>query len=171
MWYFAAAALILSVPAIAWLHRYSSSKPTRWAKEVDVSTLMDSWWTYCALHLKGELVDKKEICSFQEFCSSVRAAEYSEVPLAGLLASAHNVGKHRLAADSVEAAYPPEDRPRGEYDIESVKSLMNCSDSITPVLVLKDGDRWVFLDGTHRLLAAKLLGGPEASIRVCWVGM
>lgn len=61
---------------------------------------------------------------------------------------------NRLLAKTIEEAYPPNNRPRGIEDIKLVKYHMKHNDS--PIVIIKEKDREILVDGVHRLIASKL---------------
>lgn len=78
-----------------------------------------------------------------------------------------------LAAKSPEDIFPENDRPRGIADIDSVKYHMVTENHTDPIMILcikneNNGsdkpDKYILLDGVHRLAAAYLLDCP---IRYC----
>lgn len=56
-----------------------------------------------------------------------------------------------------EKAYPIEDRPRGDKDIESVNyyiKLLQNKQIINPIWIIKKNGKYILLDGVHRIIAS-----------------
>jgi len=141
----------------------------KWTKHIDPETLFESFGWY-----SHETKDSNKM-SFEDFTKRVIwHSSYEQVSLEQLLTMPNVQGlpRHRLQAQTPHEAYPVSDRPRGqEGDIDRIVSLQ-ASDSVSPVVLLSSGRTWLFLDGTHRLLAAKFLAngdGSAALIRVLWI--
>lgn len=73
-----------------------------------------------------------------------------------------NVQNHRadVNATTIDEIFPPEDRPRGEADISSIKYFMESGNDVDPIMVLKYDNELYVIDGVHRLVAAYLLNCP-----------
>ena len=66
-----------------------------------------------------------------------------------------NIDPIRLMKDP----YPEGNRPRGQRDLDSVKfhrRMIRKGGHISPIWVAKKGDRYIILDGVHRLVASNL---------------
>ena len=81
-----------------------------------------------------------------------------------------NIGWHRLTNVSCpEDAYPLHDRPRNDKDILSIYFHINViigvnKSKMSPPVVFKIRNKYIFLDGMHRLVALFLTKKP---IRIC----
>jgi hypothetical protein len=67
-----------------------------------------------------------------------------------------NINKNRLA-ETVELAYPENDRPRGENDLSSVKyhqELLKNGDELEAIWIIEKNGKKYILDGFHRLAAS-----------------
>uniref|UniRef100_A0A6C0DCD6 Uncharacterized protein n=1 Tax=viral metagenome TaxID=1070528 RepID=A0A6C0DCD6_9ZZZZ len=67
-----------------------------------------------------------------------------------------NFNSNRLQ-DSAIKAYPISDRPRGAADINSVKyyqRLIKKNKVITPIWLLLKNNKYILLDGAHRIVAS-----------------
>jgi ParB-like chromosome segregation protein Spo0J len=66
-----------------------------------------------------------------------------------------NVNPLRLSQDP----YPEGDRPRGQRDLDSVKfhrRIIRKKGNTSPIWIAKKGNRYIILDGVHRLVASNL---------------
>lgn len=139
----------------------------KWNERIDIDTFVNAFHTY------RTVVDEKE--TMEEFAIKLtRRATYMYVTIRDLVDTKRivNLGRHRLEADTAEEAYPPHDRPRGyEQDVQRVVDLTQSTSPISPVVIIADPqDKTdVFLDGMHRLVAAKLKAGTlDTLVRVCF---
>lgn len=67
-----------------------------------------------------------------------------------------NFNPQRLKKSAVEA-YPLNNRPRGKNDISSVKyyqKLIKENNNITPIWMIKKNNKFILLDGAHRIVAS-----------------
>jgi hypothetical protein len=69
-----------------------------------------------------------------------------------------NFNSDRLKGRSIETAYPESDRPKGEYNIESVKYHMSLIDKkLNPLIwVAKKNNKYELIHGSHKIVAAHL---------------
>jgi hypothetical protein len=66
-----------------------------------------------------------------------------------------NIAATRFSSDP----YPAHDRPRGQKDLESVKyhrRIIRKNGNTEPIWIAKKGDRYIVLDGVHRIVASNL---------------
>lgn len=71
-----------------------------------------------------------------------------------------NFNPERLKTTAVEA-YPIENRPRGTDDIKSVKfyqKTIKVGNDIPPIWIVKKDDKFILLDGVHRIVASHIEG-------------
>ena len=59
--------------------------------------------------------------------------------------------------NTAELAYPIENRPRQDKDLESVLYHIYAID-VSPCVIVKRNNEYIFLDGVHRVVAANILG-------------
>lgn len=67
-----------------------------------------------------------------------------------------NFNPQRLKKSAVEA-YPLNNRPRGKNNISSVKyyqKLIKENNNITPIWMIKKNNKFILLDGAHRIVAS-----------------
>ena len=67
-----------------------------------------------------------------------------------------NINKNRLS-ETVELAYPENDRPRGENDLKSVKyhqEILKNGDELEAIWIIEKNGKKYILDGFHRLAAS-----------------
>jgi len=58
-----------------------------------------------------------------------------------------------------DTPYPPENRPRGKADLDSVKhnrKLIRTNGHTEPIWIAMKGKKYILLDGAHRLVATHL---------------
>lgn len=68
----------------------------------------------------------------------------------------YNFNPKRLQKSAVKA-YPLQNRPRGSHDISSVKyyqKQIQQKNEITPIWMIKKNDKYILLDGAHRIVAS-----------------
>ena len=66
-----------------------------------------------------------------------------------------NIAATRFSSDP----YPVDDRPRGQKDLDSVKyhrRIIRKNGHTEPIWIGKKGDRYIVLDGVHRIVATNL---------------
>ena len=66
-----------------------------------------------------------------------------------------NIAATRFSSDP----YPVHDRPRGQKDLDSVKyhrRIIRKNGHTEPVWIAKKGERYIMLDGVHRIVATNL---------------
>jgi hypothetical protein len=127
-----------------------------WLNEVTLSVFNDAWETFNN-NFNTERV------KFDEFYAQARNGEYIMMSVKRLTElSPENISLKRLNAKTPAEAYPPNDRPRGDADLKSVRYHM--THPVAPVVFIKIGKRMTLLDGMHRLVAASIIG---AKIRLC----
>ena len=150
-------------------HIMGSTPSLSWSPRIDAETLLESFIWY-SIQLEQEF--KLEKPAMETFAKrAVWQAKYSNLSLDRFLNhhDVRGIRRDRLEAELPEEAYPRTDRPR-DYagDVQRVYDLMKTK-CTSPVVVIRhptDTNAWLFLDGTHRLIAAKL---TRAKIRVCWI--
>ena len=67
-----------------------------------------------------------------------------------------NFNPNRLQKSATKA-YPIKDRPRGDKDISSVKyypKQLQQKKDITPIWIIKKNNKYILLDGAHRIVAS-----------------
>jgi len=71
-----------------------------------------------------------------------------------------NFNSNRLQNSAI-AAYPVNDRPRGNKDIASVKFFqkqIQQKKDIFPIWIVKKNNKYILLDGAHRMVASYIEG-------------
>jgi len=66
-----------------------------------------------------------------------------------------NIDPVRFSSDP----YPAHDRPRGQRDLDSVKyhrRIIRKTGQTEPIWIAKKGDRYIKLDGVHRIVATNM---------------
>ena len=92
-----------------------------------------------------------------------------EIPLSTFANNGvENFNSDRLKESAVKA-YPLDDRPRGNADISSVeyhqKQIKQQNGTINPIWLLYKNNKYVLLDGAHRIIASYIEG--VEFIRAC----
>lgn len=92
-----------------------------------------------------------------------------EIPLSTFANNGvENFNSDRLKESAVKA-YPLDDRPRGNADISSVeyhqKQIKQQNGTIHPIWLLYKNNKYVLLDGAHRIIASYIEG--VEFIRAC----
>jgi hypothetical protein len=69
-----------------------------------------------------------------------------------------NFKSDRLKARTIETAYPEDDRPKGLYNVESVKYHMTLIEKkLNPLIwVVKKNNNYELIHGSHKIIAAHL---------------
>ncbi len=73
-----------------------------------------------------------------------------------------NFDSNRLQKSAVKA-YPINDRPRGNNDINSVKyhqKQLQQKKEITPIWMIQKNNKYILLDGAHRIVASYIEEKP-----------
>lgn len=71
-----------------------------------------------------------------------------------------NFNPNRLQP-TAKQSYPVHDRPRGNRDIDSVlyyQTQLQQNDDITPIWLIHQNNKYVLLDGAHRIVASYIEG-------------
>lgn len=145
----------------------------QWSNEINLSTFWDSWWTYRENYMGKDNHKTFTLDEFAKLC--IQNSKYKMLTIRELLNNyeTYNIGKYRLNSNTAIEAYPENDRPRGKTDITTVTLLVKSDECVPPIVFIESGDKkssWLCLDGTHRLVAAKLRNGFDSRIRVCFIG-
>jgi hypothetical protein len=101
--------------------------------------------------IKLKLFNNKE----ESMKAHIYKSQSKKVPLSKFK-NVENFNPNRLQ-DSAIKAYPISDRPRGSADINSVKyyqRLIKENKYITPIWLLLKNNKYILLDGAHRLVAS-----------------
>lgn len=140
------------------------SIPFNWTDSVSLVTLRTSWATWDTF-FRQEI---KPSNTYQEFLEAALCnSEYKLVSIDEFLKL--NIENQRLNtyfhAKTAEEAYPVDDRPRGTQDIESISYLSTTNDPISPIIIVhcfdtQGKERFIKLDGAHRLIGAKIRNSP-----------
>jgi len=79
--------------------------------------------------------------------------------------------EHKRLKKSLEKAYPENDRPKGEYNIESVNFHRNLiTQNINPLIFMAYKDNEYYLiNGSHKLVAAYLEGHKKIEAFVVYI--
>ena len=79
--------------------------------------------------------------------------------------------KHERLKKSIEKAYPEDNRPKGEYNIESVKFHRDLiTQNINPLIFMAYKDnKYYLINGTHKLVAAYLEGHKKIEAYVVYI--
>lgn len=118
-------------------------------KELSFSSFNDAWLTY-KNHFNHN-------ASLEKFLTATSNAECTSYKIKDIIAlEPLNLNLDRLNAETPEEAYPIDDRPRGINDIKSIK--YHQTHPCNPIVMIYSGNKLIFADGVHRLVAAKLLG-------------
>jgi hypothetical protein len=139
-----------------------------WSVFMDLYTFYDAWTWYerhgapvnCREFLDAAIRTNPTMMTLKEFL-----APHTRV---------RGLARYRFESKTPEEAYPESDRPRGtEGDIDVIRSLMTGEREISPIVLVSHPTKrgkWLFLDGTHRLLAAHFLDPThEIVIRVYYI--
>ena len=109
-----------------------------------IQTLKDAIDTAVTMHIFKNRYDAAETFIFSSYEKKLPISLFKKVD---------NFNPDRLK-DSVVKAYPPHDRPRGNKDIKSVNwHIKHLSDFTQPIVLVKKKDRYILLDGAHRIVA------------------
>lgn len=143
-----------------------------WQSKLSDKTLQDSW-TIWDRDFRPYIKPASEQCEFIAACEQM---EYCIMTVDDFLKL--HVENHRLVryahAKSPEEFYPTNDKPRQKNeDVDSVYYHMTTEDLVSPICVICVHDqsgrsRKIKLDGSHRLVAAKLCG---SRICVCFISL
>lgn len=135
-------------------------KKMKWAKRVSQETMHDAWMTFnthfqhedCRIS-EAQFYKMRHVYQSRVELSFLRNRKYTTI---------QNLDVTRMKANSPESAYPEENRPRGQSDIDSVYYHMNAT-NVSPIVILRRGNgqntkyETILLDGVHRLVAASIL--------------
>lgn len=130
----------------------TGGKTRRWISP-SIYTILDSYHTFVNNYQKNQ--DNK--IPMEEFMRIFNKEAKYKMKTVKEVSKYTNVATDRLKAKTPETAYPEDDRPRGDKDIDSIKYHMD-TDIIEPLIVLDMGTEKIMIDGMHRLVAANLRG-------------
>lgn len=157
--------------SLAYYYHTNNKCQLAWSKTVDPVTIEDSWLTYKEYFAQESLIHFTK----EQFLERVQTASYSTISIDEFLQIP--IENHRLRtyknAQTAEQAYPENDRPRADKDIESVQYFLKDCHQVSPITVAlitdKQGKkRYIKLDGVHRLIAANIL---KQKVRVLWIDL
>lgn len=118
-----------------------------------LSTIKDSVYT----SVNSKIFKNYEDASYAHIFNS----KLVKIPLK-TFNSVDNFNPNRLQASAVKA-YPLNNRPRGNKDISSVKyyqKQINQKKEIAPIWMIQKNDKYVLLDGAHRIVASYIENTP-----------
>lgn len=143
-----------------------------WQNRLSEKTLKDSWLIWD----RDFRPDIKPTSVYADFVQACERLKYCTMTVDDFLQL--NVENHRLGryihAKTPEEFYPIDDRPRQDNkDVQSVRYHMTTQNLVSPICVICVDDqnghaRKIKLDGSHRLVAAKLCG---SHICVCFISL
>lgn len=137
-----------------------------WHDTVDIATFNDAWRTWDTYFRK----DKYPSLRFKEFYTLVlqnKVSKYEMLSISNIRKMGlDNFSLEKLSKSNSEDMFPPDDRPRGKKDIESVDYHSQTDSSTSPIIIIKIKSKYILLDGQHRILAAKL---AKSKVCVCFV--
>lgn len=113
-----------------------------------ISILQDSIDT--SLNMK--IFKNKEIA----LSAHIFKSKLSKIPMTKFNTDVKNFDTNRLQKSAVKA-YPLDNRPRGNNDISSVKyyqKQLQQNHVITPIWILFLNNKYILLDGAHRIVAS-----------------
>lgn len=124
----------------------------QFSEDLSFQTFNDSWQTFNNYFNDGSV-------TFEQFYRATKGRKLVVKLLRDIIKEPpENVSVDRIRAKSIAEAYPENDRPRGDADITSVQHQMKSL--VSPVVIVEwtvgGKTRNIFLDGMHRLVAAKL---------------
>ena len=111
-----------------------------------VQSLRDSAETSVALNLFSS---QKDAAYSHVFNTTYKMLSMSDCK------TLENIDPVRFSSDP----YPVHDRPRGQKDLDSVnyhRSIIRKNGHTEPIWIAKKGDRYIKLDGVHRIVATNL---------------
>ena len=148
-----------------------SPKKINWLPYPTPQTIKEAWMTWDQFYRKktkprlfqtlfefSQTLEKKSSCVMTSIADVDPTMENSRL------------NRYKLAKSAKEA-YPAEDRPRGQKDLDSVNYHLMTHQAISPIIVLSLTDingnkRVIKLDGMHRLMAALI---KQSAIRICYL--
>ena len=79
--------------------------------------------------------------------------------------------KHERLKKTIEKAYPEDNRPKGEYNLEAVKFHRNLiTQKINPLIFMAHKDnKYYLVHGSHKLVAAHLEGHKKIEAFVVYI--
>lgn len=134
----------------------------KWLKRIDSQTYIDSvavlrWlMKYHKSALPLDLTKNLKLADIK----GIAVQKVAPMTIARFKAlNASNAGYQRLQSTPARA-YPKNNRPRGQKDLDSVEWHMAAKKALSPIVVLCVGKNRILLDGVHRAVAANILGEP-----------
>jgi hypothetical protein len=126
-------------------------------QQLSFSSFNDAWETYNTHYHK---------ISLDDFYHATQQGYYINYNIKDIInIPPDNLDVDRLLAKTVEEAYPVTNRPRGIDDIKSVKYHMK-SPCVSPIIIIKNKNKEILIDGVHRLVAAKLAGKRKVLVYI-----
>jgi hypothetical protein len=119
-----------------------------------ISVMIDSVETSVTM----KIFKNKKDASFAHIFKS----ELLKMPLS-IFKDVDNFNPDRLQKSAIKA-YPLNDRPRGNSDISSVKyyqKQIQQKKEITPIWMIQKNNKYILLDGAHRIVASYIEGIQE----------
>ena len=123
-----------------------------WADSVDLISFEDAWKTWDKYYRK-KYQSKLNLNRFLFACLS---GEYQDMTVSTFIKMAPENADFDLI--NIQAATPNQTyphKPRGNHDLKSVKYHMKTKKCLSPIILIKSGEKLILLDGMHRVVAAK----------------
>jgi hypothetical protein len=131
----------------------------KFSKQVSEESLHDAWMTFSKYFQCRPKITKQQFFEM---------GKYKYVKLSFLRSGqVENIDPDRLQP-SPELAYPINNRPRNENDIQSVVYHLDATD-ISPCVMVKKNENYIFLDGVHRVVAANILHRKTIPVYVLYI--
>ena len=131
----------------------------KWHLDITFPVFNDAWHTWNTFYRKSTNPKIK----LEQFMNKAAEGHYKILKLSYFKKDLiENLSTDRIQAKTITEAYPPNDRPRGIKDVQSVKYHMRTKKAISPIVIIKIKNKkgkiqGILLDGMHRLVAASLL--------------
>lgn len=120
-----------------------------WLNVIDINTFNDAYLTFVNNYKKVKL---------DLFYDGVLNGEYKFISLNKFKSmKVENFNYDRLQYNNINDMYPKNDRPRGINDVKSLKYHITTKNSISPVVIIYYKNKYILLDGVHRILASRIL--------------
>ena len=144
------------------------SREINWLCRPSDKTIKDAWETWNLLRVK---INPQLIPTFSSFKKLLEKSKCITKNISDVEPMENTRLEKYRHATTAEEAYPPNDRPRGQKDIDSVNYHIKTQEPISPIIVISVNDldnknHLIMLDGVHRIMGALI---RKSKVSICYI--
>ena len=149
--------------------RKGNNREIKWLRHPSDKTIKDAWKTWDTNFSKK--INPKLIPNLSSFKKLLKKSNCITKNISDIESMKNSrLDKYRHAR-TAEEAYPPNDRPRGQKDIDSVNYHIKTREPTSPIIVISVSDldnknHLIMLDGVHRIMGALI---RKSKVSICYI--